>query len=509
MNDQTVAGVVGTLSAVQRTFASPTLALLHKQSAPFVVVVFESVFVAGRSAVGADAMHLEVGQLLADLRSTGVEGVPGEVARVLCSRWVRERWLIRDLDDAAGEQYRLTSSAQEALEFVRRAGGARALVSESRIRTLLDAVERAAHDANPDRSARVAALDQQIERLVAERARLAAGGAVAATPDERMEEQLDHVLMLVRELPSDFARVAESMKALQRSIIAQLRADERPTGEVLEEYLTASENLMENTPEGRAFLGAMDLLSDPELVSSLDAHLAAVLRHPFAQQVERGQRTAFRSIRAQIVEALEIVQTEQARATRTLTAQVRQRDPLRDRELDHAIRDAVNALTQWFPTAGRGARVEPLTWLGRARLGRLRTSFHDLRPEAPPAALAPQAPDVLPATDLSEIRAMGGPQTGRLAEHVTALTSDGRSVSVADAFACGDAALRRPVELMGYYELAADDLGADEPAGAGAGGAVERVTAVRADGTTRDFLVPRVLLAATTASNSTTDGEIS
>lgn len=494
------AGVGGALAAVQRTFASPTLALLHKASAPFVVAVFETVFVPGRGAVGADAMHLEVAQLLADLRSAGVEGVPGEAARVLCSRWVRERWLIRDVDDATGEQYRLTSSAQEALEFVRRAGGARALVSESRIRTLLDAVERAAHDANPDREARVAALDQQIARLTAERDRLAHGGEVAATSSERMEEQVDHVLMLVRELPSDFARVAESIKALQRSIIGQLRADERPTGEVLEEYLTASENLMENTPEGRAFLGAMELLGDPELVASLDAHLATVLRHPFAQHVDRAQRTAFRSIRSQVVEALEVVQTEQARATRTLTAQVRQRDPLRDRELDHAIRDAVNALTAWFPVAGRGARVEPLTWLGRTRLGRLRTTLHDLRPEAPPAALAQAVPDDLPATDLAEIRAMGGPQTGLLAEHVTVLTSDGTPVSVADAFARGDAALRRPVELLGYYELAADDLGADTGATDDVDGsdAVERVTAVRADGSTRDFLVPRILLAAPT-----------
>ena len=95
---------------------------------------------------------------------------------------------------------------------------------------------------------------------------------------------------------------------------------------------------------------------------------------------------------------------------------------------------------------------------------------------------------------------MGGPQTGLLAEHVTVLTSDGTPVSVADAFARGDAALRRPVELLGYYELAADDLGADTGATDDVDGsdAVERVTAVRADGSTRDFLVPRILLAAPT-----------
>ncbi len=484
--------VAGALAAAQRAFARPTLALLNKQSAPLVVAVFDTVFTRGRGAVAAEQMHLEVHTLLAELAAAGVD-VPAEPARVLCARWVRERWLISDVNDADVEEYRLTSHAQEALELVKRTGGARSLVSESRIRALLDTVDRAAQDATGDRAERLASIDAQLAALTAERDRLASGADLEPAPADRMVEAYDHVQLLVRELPADFARVAESIKELQRQIIAQLRADERPTGEILAEYLEASENLMVNTPEGRAFTGAMELLTDAELLAALDDHVAAILRHPFARSLSRAEREGFRGIRAQIVSALDVVQSEQARASRTLTAQVRGHNPLRDRELDHAIRDVVSALAQWFPESSRGARVAPLRWFGRAQLGRLRDSLHDLRPETPPAALETWADDD-ERGDLDEIRALGGPQHAWLAAHVAELRAGGAGdLSVAEAFASAPAELRRPVEILGFLELADADV-PDQSHG-DLPGAVERVVARRADGSEREFALPRVLLA--------------
>ena len=525
-------GVVNAeLAAARRAFARPTLALLNKTYAPAVIALFATVFSANRKAVPADQFHIEIAEHLDELRTFHQDELPDGTARKLASNWVRDKWLVRSVNDQGQEQYALTSNAQEAMDFVSRSSGERAYVSESRIRTLLDTVERFALDAQPDRAKRVRALNTQIRALTAEKKRLEAGGEIEPTSAERMEEQFDNVKYLVRELPADFTRVAESIKELQRAILSQLRQDERPTGEVLAEYLTASENLLEQTSEGKAFTGALELLKSEELLGQLDASIEAILTHPFARELGSRERESFRAIKSTILEALGVVLTEQQRASRTLTAQIRNHNPLRDRELDDALRAAVVAVGEWFPTSGRGESVEALTRFERVNFGRLRTGLHDLHDDAPPAAIAQNADVEISGLDLEDIIAMGGPRHRELMEHVEELLNGGdgdAELTVAQAFSSGADSLKRPVEILGYQEIAAHGAGlgasaedgADSAAGSGfviepgphaepstaaepaahgtdSTAPIERVIAIRADGTTREFIVPRQSLTST------------
>ncbi len=496
-------GVVSSEIAVaRRAFARPTLALLNKTYAPVVIALFAAIFGPNRKSVPADQFHIEVSDHLEELRLLDDDSLPEMSARKLASNWVRDRWLVRSVNDSGQEQYALTSNAQEALDFVSRSAGERSYVSESRIRTLLDTVERFALDAQPDRQKRIRALNAQIRTLTAEKKRLEAGGEIEPTSVERMEEQFDNVKYLVRELPADFTRVAESIKDLQRTILAQLRQDERPTGEVLAEYLAASENLLEQTNEGKAFTGALELLKSDELLGQLDASIEAILSHPFARELSSRERESFRAIKSTVLEALGVVLAEQQRASRTLTAQIRNHNPLRDRELDDALRSAVLALTEWFPGTGRGEPVEALTRFERANFGRLRTGLHDLHDDAPPEAIAQNSDVEISGLELEEIIAMGGPRHRELLEHVSALLDEAdRELTVAQAFTQGSDNLKRPVEILGYQEIAASgetsgkpdlELGRFESGGVEQQPApLERVIAIRADGTTREFIVPR------------------
>ncbi|MCK0117739.1 DUF3375 domain-containing protein [Isoptericola sp. S6320L] len=492
----TSARLATALAGVERAFAAPTLGLLHKAEAPLVVAVLRCVFTPDRPTVATEQLHVELDDLLGELRtavpagdaSAGrVPGVPDEPARVLCTRWVRERWLVRSLDDAGAERYRLSSYAAEALDVVSRTQGTRGLVSESRIRTLLVTVEDLARDAHPDRESRMQELRSRIDEAQAELGRLEAGGEVESVEPARLTEQYDHVLSLVRELPTDFARVAESISALQRDMVTRLRQDERTTGVVVADYLDASENLLERTPEGRAFAGAMELLGDPDLLDGLEQRVRSILEHPFAAELPADHRAVLQTLRAQLVGAIEVVLAAQARASRTVTAQIRHHNPLRDRELDDALREATAAMAEWFPASGRAARVEPLRWFERARPGRLRTALHDLRPETPPDDLEEWTDDHSPGDEIADLRAMGGPQHAEILAHLGTLAGP---TSIGRAFAAGPAFLRRPVELLGYLDVAVSDADGGTSGDVPATG-LERVTATRADGTVRDFVLPR------------------
>ena len=222
-------------AAYQRSvaaFRNPTLDLLHGRHAPFVVAVLSIVFTPDRPAVAVADAHAEIGEALDELRAAGYDEddrrLPVGTAREICRHWVRVGWLAPQIEDDV-EVYRLTAHAVGALDIAGRAGGGRTRVSRSRVRTLLDAVDRLARDAETDPEQRIAMLLAEREELDAEIARLRNDEA-EPIDDEQLFEEAENVLHLARELPADFSRVAESIKAMQRDVVADLRRDVRPTG---------------------------------------------------------------------------------------------------------------------------------------------------------------------------------------------------------------------------------------------------------------------------------------
>ncbi|WP_035834087.1 DUF3375 domain-containing protein [Jonesia quinghaiensis] len=478
------------LDRARRAFSQPTLTLLNRQYAPTVLALFASVFSAQRTSVGAEQFYVEIEDHLTQLRAHGVADIEASSVRQLTTRWVREKWLIRQVTVDNTEEYSLTSHTQDALDFVARASGMHQLVSESRIRTLLSTIERFAHEAQPDREARITQLDRDIQRLTQERDALRAGAPMPTIEPQRMEEQLDNVRYLVRELPADFARVAESIKDLQRSILSDLRSDSRPAGDVLDEYLDASEQLLHHTPEGRAFTGAVDVLRDETLLNELDQAIDAILSHPHARALDSRDKAALRGIKTSILDSVNVVLTEQQRASRTLTANITHHNPLRDRELDEALRSTVTALTRWFEQSHRGDRVDAMPRFQRAALGRLRTTLADLGATPVPDHLdAPR--EEVSGMALDDMLALGGPQHEAIHGAFQAALARQEAVTIAQLFAQSSPDLQRPVEILGFQEMALTSKNLQTTETPGEAHQVDTVTAIRHDGTRRQFYIPR------------------
>lgn len=466
------------------------LDLLHRRYAPLVVSLLSLVFTPERPTVPVAEAHTEIGDALDQLRAQGYElnadgtrAIPLGSARELCRQWSDVGWLKRQIIDGDVEVYQLSAHAVGALEVAGRAGGARARVSESRVRTLLDAVERLAQDADPDVAVRMARLQTQIDRLQAELLRLDRGGEVDEVADEELLEEAENVLHLVRELPADFARVAESIKAMQRDVVTALRQDERPSGDVLREYLERGEQVMTTTPEGRAFAGALRLIGDPQRIDELSMQLDTVLRHRFTGRLPNQQRTELRDVGRRIEQGVAEVIKAQRQASHVITTQVRNHDPLRDRQVDELLREVMISFQAWMPTTRRGQEVDPLRRLPVADVAHLRQSTSDLSPPQPPVPL--QAADDGADTDLEDgAREWGGPHYAELREHLASFAGgadgDVGRADLAAVFSAAPEAIRRPVDLLGLLEIA-DHQGMTET------DQVTVVEAIRPDGTRRRF----------------------
>ncbi|MBW1639967.1 DUF3375 domain-containing protein [Microbacterium resistens] len=461
-------------------FRTPTLDLLHGRFAPFVVAALSVLFTADRPAVAVADAHAEVAEILDELRAAGYDDddrrLPGGSGREVCRTWTRVGWLVRQIDDDV-EVYRLSAHAVEALEIAGRTGGGRTRVSNSRVRTLLEAVEHLADNAEADPARRLARLLEERDLLDAEIAR-ARDGEIDPFDDEELLEEAENVLHLARELPADFTRVAESLKAMQRDVVAHLRRDERPTGEVLREYLQRAQDVMQSTPEGRAFAGALRLIGDPDRIDVLTEQLHSVLRQPFARMLDGTQRAELDAIGRRVEVGVEEVLAAQRRASHVITGQVKTHDPLRDRQIDDLLRDVLSGLHAWTDETGGAAAVnasvDPVRSMPLVDLGHLRQTVSDIRPAGTPAPLA--GADDVEFVD-NDTRAWGGPRYDELEAYLAGL---GPEFDLGEAFAGAADETRRPVDLVGLLEIAHRN-------GMTEADRISTVEARRPDGTTRRF----------------------
>lgn len=401
---------------------------------------------------------------------------------------MRGQWLVRSTDDSSSEVYSLTSHAQDALALVKSLTRERASLSEHRIATILNAVRRFNTEVNPNRAARVEILDSEIARLTADRDRLLDGGELPQVSADYLLEGFAELISLIAALPSDFARVEEAYTGLRSSILASFRAEERPAGEVIDDYLARADTLMTATAEGRAFEGALALLNDRALLLQLREDLAALLDHPLADDILLDvDRRELRSTVALIRSGLDRVLARRSRVTATLREYIVTHDITRDRELDATLRQLDAEVATWMKAAGPRATV-PLELLPpRVDVAHLRERFHTSDTDSGPPPLSDVSEHRPAGMSLTDLRAQGGPSLDALrGELRRALSGPEPLRSLGVLFDHLDPALRRPVEIFGLLHLATNlpDLDRHDD--------TETYRAIRPDGSTRELAVPRV-----------------
>ncbi|GAB7005770.1 hypothetical protein JCM18899A_32430 [Nocardioides sp. AN3] len=481
--------IAGELARVKSAFAQPTLTLLHQRQAPVVITIFRAAFGRNNVPIPTARLHTQVEEHLAEIRLSGELEVPNGSGKELCQRWMRGQWLVRSLDERDQEVYSLTSHAQQALELVKNLSRDRATLSEHRIATILGTVRRFNSEANPDRAARVTILNAEIARLQAERDRLVDGAEMVSATEDYMAEGFTELLSLISALPADFARVDERFAQIRGQILAAFRAEDRPAGEVIDEYLARADALMTSTLEGRAFEGAFALLRDDSLVSQLREDLAALLEHPASERIlAEADRAELRGTVKLVRDGLDRVLAQRSKVTATLKEYIVSHDAARDRELAQTLREVESELMTWMATTGpRGAHDVPLL-PARAFVEHLRERFYDPADDALPEPLIVADNDDAPGLTLPELVAQGGPQLPSLRRRLeAALDGTSTAASLGAFFDSLEPSLRRPVEIFGLLHLAADR-------GWGAEARTEPYAALRPDGTRRTFDVPRLPL---------------
>lgn len=485
--------VVAEMLRAESAFGDPTLDLLHQKDAQVITAIFNACFPRETRSIPIDRMHTLVEQMLDDLRARGYGArLPDRSGRELCSKWRNRQWLVRDFDDeVGGEVYRLTSGAQSALQTVRNLTRERTSVNEHRISTIVAAVRALNAKANPDRLARINVLEQQRQDLEREVARLLSGAPMEVPSDEYMLEGFLDLLSLIGDMPGDFQRVEESFARQRSRVLDEFRAQDKVAGQVVDAYLEQADALMDTT-EGRAFLGALELLRDEDMLDRLGSDLQDLLDLPAAADIllpsDRAELAGM--VRTMVAGVADVVARRQ-RVTAVLRQNIHTYNAEQDRRLEAVLHQLDAAFAGWISTTGPRTQVTLELLPGRPEIKHLRERMHDPNDDAPLEPLVPANPDDAPtALSLEQVRALGGPNMAQLRRDLEDHWANDPAGTLATAFVTLPDTSRRPADLLGALQIAADsDL-------VGWAEGTEPIETIRPDGTVRTWQVPRVAVGA-------------
>lgn len=479
--------IEGERARIESALSTPTLKLLDRKSAAVAMPIFAVVFPDDAQPSPVERFHTRVEALLAELQAGGYP-VPTMDGKALAAQWVRERWLYRD-QGRDQETYQLTGDARQALEWVTRTTRTQLNISASRIETMRRVISDAALAANPDRKERKRRLSEEMAVLQAELDRLDAGGELHEASEAELVEQFANVVRELDGLPSDFRRVAEAVREMHKVIAKRFREEQRPVGEVIDDYLEQAKSLLTSTPEGRAFAGAQELLRNPELLNRLKTDLEAILANQWAEgllpEEQRQLATAVDVVRRGRDEVL----TQRRRLSSTLREHIENYDHIRNRELDLALRGIDQEMRLWMPSARPRDHVDVELLPPTLDIAVLKTRTFDPDSERAPEPLADVSAEAPPPPSRDALRKQGGPSLPQLQEQIESRLLAGEFETAAELFNQLPEDLRRPVEVLGLMHLLAR-LDADVDTTVR-----ESVQTLRPDGSTRRFLMPAVTVA--------------
>ena len=265
----------------------PAWRLLSADNAPVVVALLQAHLLDKDRKLPASLLVERLGRHLEQLRAEGWD-LP-QAASAYLADWLSAGWLERSYGGGE-EEYELTAPAIQAIRFVQGLSAQRAVATESRLAVVIQQLVQLADQTESDPEARIGQLLRERERLDAEIAQVRAGRLETLAKDRALE-RLREILALADELASDFRRVRDEFRGLNRELRERIVESDGNRGEVLEAVF-AGVDLIADSEAGRTFKAFWRLLTDPRQSTELEAAMEALMTRDFVGRLERSERRA-------------------------------------------------------------------------------------------------------------------------------------------------------------------------------------------------------------------------
>ncbi|HET8927943.1 MAG TPA: DUF3375 domain-containing protein [Microbacterium sp.] len=329
--------------------------LLRADSAPVIAGLLGVHLGGDERRVDAEELYERIDADLERLRAQGMS-LP-LTAKGYCGEWRSVGFLVRrPSSEARGETLELSPDAIAGIRFLQGRATPRSSVTESRLASLAAQVRRLAIDTDPDASARIALLEEEIEGIE-RRIESLRSGDEAAIDEDRALERVRDVLAQAADVPDDFARVRAEFEALNASLRAKIVESDVSQASVVDEVFRGIDHISDSDA-GRSFAAFAQLVLDPALGAAFEADIRRILDRRFARDLTSDERRALRSFLATLKGRSAEIHDVITLFARALRRYVQSQDYQRDRVLRTLLREAqhtgVGAAAHtrpWHPTS--------------------------------------------------------------------------------------------------------------------------------------------------------------
>ncbi|MCA4135534.1 DUF3375 family protein [Arthrobacter sp. M4] len=324
------------------------------RSAPWVIAVLQASFTRSRPQLPLEEFHADVDAFLEQLRKqaahlrrqdgSDVEQQPGGqlTGRKYADEWTRKQFLTRRVQ--SGQiVYEVTEAAARVLAFLDSLSSDRSTLNGSRLGTLLSDVEKLANETNPDQSARLETLEDEIQERQQLIEDISSGDFDGLLGDDEAVEAAGNILDLAASLPADYKKMRDRIEELVGELRNHIIEESLSKGATMAQVLDADRRLRQS-PEGRTFRSFTAFLEDPQQQLRFRSAIGEVLSRQFADELSQEDRETLKNLVAELRTQHSQIQRIYGKLSESLNTYVQSDDYRQSVRLRKVLREAEQAI---------------------------------------------------------------------------------------------------------------------------------------------------------------------
>ena len=310
--------------------------LLRAETAPDVLAILGELFAQSASVPVADAEAVVSGHLPLWREGYGAQDVK---AQDLLSSWRRNGY-IRESEG----NYEITEASSAALRFVDNLEKRELTATATQLKQVQEAIDDLVVRMTQDRGARLDHISRRIEELNEEWKRINDGDVVALA-DQEQREAIRSILMNSRGLREDFRHLEEEYRDRGRLIREQIAQSQGGRGEVIEGALDTEDELNQ-TPAGQAFIGFYELLAEDKRRADFRNQIRALLSTEAVRFLDDSEQRFMRRLVSELMNESGRIIQRRKRISANLNTFVKTANPSERRAMDEALKAARQVLVR-------------------------------------------------------------------------------------------------------------------------------------------------------------------